>query len=67
LVSSGRRGSAPDEFWLYRAAKILGCTPWELENQSVRWRELALMFATAENWAENERAEREKWQAGRSG
>ena len=38
-----------------------------MERQCIRWMELALIFETAQNWAENERAEREKWQTGKFG
>jgi hypothetical protein len=43
------------EYVLIRASRYLGCTPWELEQQPVSWRDWALLCENAETWAENER------------
>lgn len=41
-------GYLPDWYPLLRAAKYLGCPPWELYEQSIVWQAWALMAERAE-------------------
>lgn len=43
---------------LCRAARWLGVAPWDLAERPNYWREWALAFETAENWAKVELMER---------
>lgn len=41
-------GSAPDMYFTIKASRYLGVAPWELERQSVYWKEWALTCLSAE-------------------
>jgi len=38
----------PREYRLIRAAKILNCTPWELEDQDITWLDWAFIAENAD-------------------
>jgi hypothetical protein len=44
----------PHDFLLAKAARYWGVPPWEMENQSIYWRNLALACEAAEAEAEAE-------------
>ena len=48
LISNGALGDVPDEYRLFRAARLLNVPPWELAQQSPVWMEWALLFESAE-------------------
>ena len=54
-MSEGINGSLPPEYRLVRAAKILQCTPWELEARGPfdKWADWALICEKADNLVEN--------------
>jgi hypothetical protein len=41
----------PDYYALFKAAQVCNCTPWELLEQGIWWREKALIVQSAENEA----------------
>jgi hypothetical protein len=41
----------PEEYLLFKAARYIGCTPWELAKQPIVWMEWALLFESAQNRA----------------
>jgi hypothetical protein len=60
MINEGHAGRCLDDdaYRLIRAAKYLGVRPWELAEQCVYWREIAIIFESAEINAEIERAKR---------
>lgn len=38
----------PPEYLLYQAAKYMGVSPWDLDEQPIMWRDWALIFMDAE-------------------
>jgi hypothetical protein len=55
-------GSVPRWYALLRAAKYLGCAPWELAGQEPLWLNLALAAEGVETRVERKQAERAKKQ-----
>jgi hypothetical protein len=53
-------GGVPRWYALLRAAKYLGCAPWELANEQPMWMNLALAAEGAEARAQEERAKHQK-------
>lgn len=51
-------GYVPDWYYLIRAADRLHCTPWQLLEQSIYWRDIALKAISAEIEAEKIKAQR---------
>jgi hypothetical protein len=51
-------GYIPETYRLFRAAKYIGVSPWELSEQSVFWMNHALEYENIENKAERKRQER---------
>lgn len=49
-------GEIPEWYLLLRAAKYLGCAPWELAAQPDIWRQWAVAAESAEGHAQAERA-----------
>ena len=43
-----KMGACPEDYTLVKAAQYLGVAPWELMEQSIWWRERAIMFMNAE-------------------
>lgn len=48
----GKVGECPDWYVLIQAAKYLGVPPWELMEQSIWWRDKALIAMSAEAQAQ---------------
>jgi len=44
----GKMGRCPEDYHLVKAAQWLGVAPWELMEQSIWWRDRAIMFMNAE-------------------
>jgi hypothetical protein len=51
-------GYIPETYRLFRAAKYIGVSPWELSEQSVFWMNHALEYENIENRASAKRQER---------
>ncbi len=53
--TKGRMGEMPTEYLITKAAKYLGCTPWQLAERPdrERWLRLALEFENAERMFES--------------
>ncbi len=47
----GKMGAVPEWYVYMQAAKYLGVAPWELMEQSVYWRNKAIIALSAENEA----------------
>lgn len=58
LLTDGQMGELPEWYISLRAAKYLGCKPWELIEQPVIWQEYALAAVRAEGTAQEQRAQR---------
>ena len=54
----GIMGYVPDWYYLILAADRLHCTPWELLEQSIYWRDTALKAISAEVEAKNIKKQR---------
>jgi len=52
LTEGGAFGRQPPEYAVYRAAKALNCTPWDLVDRDDFWLEFALEFEAAEHEAQ---------------
>jgi hypothetical protein len=53
-MSDGAFGSVPPEYRVYRAARVLNCSPWQLEERDDYWAEFALQFEAAEQEAQHQ-------------
>jgi hypothetical protein len=42
-------GHVPAGYALFKAAQFCNCAPWELLEQSVYWRDRAIVYLSAEN------------------
>ena len=51
-------GEVPDWYPLIVAAEVYHCSPWELEDQPVYWRDRALILRSARVQAEKQLQER---------
>jgi hypothetical protein len=47
----GKMGACPEDYHLFKTAQWLGVAPWELMEQSIWWRDRAIMFMNAETQA----------------
>jgi len=48
IAMGGKMGACPEDYSLVKAAQWLGVAPWELMEQSIWWRDRAIMFMNAE-------------------
>jgi len=59
MSTRGRLGEVPDWYVILKAAKYLGCAPWELEQAPIAWLFRALAAMEADSLADQYEVPRE--------